>query len=183
MELLTRKFTAQSVALATGATAKEIANWADRGLIVGQREPLGKGFKRAFSWFNVMEIGGAAALMRIGINSPADAFAASQWFSHGSDGATGYMVQDDDAIREDQDAERLPGLPYHYLDGTTYLCVSGGKAQVALSRDGTLDLKEINRGLNVPLGFIALNVSRLFNGILQRMALSSVEVLDEAYGK
>ncbi len=178
MELLNRKFTAQSVALATGATAKEISNWADRGLIIGQREPLGKGVKRTFSWFNVMEIGGAVALMNIGINSPADAFAASQRFSHWSDGSGEFVGGPKSTA-----PERHPGLPYHHGDGDTYLCVAGGKSHVELSTDGKLNLFEIKRGLGQPEGFIVLNASQMFARVCANMALSFVEVLDEAYGK
>lgn len=182
MELMTRKFTAQSVALATGATPKEIANWADRGLITGHREPLGKGVKRAFSWFSVMEIGGAKALMEIGVKSPADAFAASQLFSHvsGGYGESGGWAGDQVA---DEASHRLAGLPYHHEKGVTYICVSAGRSEVHVSEDGKLNLNEVQRSLGNELGFIVLNMSRLFREIVQRMALDYREVLDEAYGK
>jgi len=183
MDLIERTFTGQTVALATGATVKEIANWADRGLIIGQREALGKGHKRAFSWFNIMEIGGAAALMSIGVNSPADAFAASQHFAHGSDGAIGTWDGDDAVQGADDEPGRWAGLPFHYAHGDTFLCVAGNKAHVALSSDGTLNLSEIKLALHKPHGFIVLNVSDLFKQITFRMAMDYREVLDEIYGK
>lgn len=74
-----RKHTAQSVALATGATAKQISDWCTLGLIVGQREPLGKGRKREFSWFNVMEVAVATTIMEaMRMTQPGDAFRAAQ---------------------------------------------------------------------------------------------------------
>jgi hypothetical protein len=175
MELLTRNFTAQSVALATDTTAKEIANWADRGLIVGQQEPLGKGHKRSFTWNNVMEIGGAVALMQIGVNSPADAFAASQRFAHMAAGRAGYVGDKETSV------PRLPGLPFHYRAGETYLCVSGDKSATLLVSDGKLPLSIVEKRLQDPAGLILLNVTTLFSQIIGRMAMSPAEVLDEAY--
>ena len=178
MNLIERSFTGQTVALATGATVKEIANWADRGLIMGQREPLGKGHKRTFSWFNIMEIGGATALLNIGVNSPADAFAASQYFAHvSSEGGAAWAGDDGGA------PARHPGLPFHHDHGDTFLCVAGDKARVVLSSDGTLNLSEIKQGLGSPTGFIVLNISALFMQITLRMAMDYREVLDEVYGK
>ena len=68
------------VAIATGTSAKQITDWCNQGQIIGQREPLGKGRKREFSFFNVMEIAGAVALMQVGVRSPADAFKAAASF-------------------------------------------------------------------------------------------------------
>ncbi|MFN4129797.1 MAG: hypothetical protein ACK4GC_08270 [Paracoccaceae bacterium] len=179
MHFLSREYTAQSVALATGATSKQITDWCNQGLIVGQREPLGRGHKRTFSWFNVMEIAGALALMEIGVKAPGDAFRISMLFSHSGDGGRGHWEGDDGLT--DNDPERLPALPYHHLQGETYLLVAGGEGQVILTKDGTVNTYMINRLSARPVGFIALNMSEVFFHVAHRMALDGREVLDEVY--
>lgn len=180
MDLLTRKFTAQSVALATGVPSKQVTDWCSQGHIIGQREPLGSGRRREFSWFNVMEFGIANALMEIGVRSPSDAFQAAQRFSHTSDG--GMEWEGDDALR-DNDPYRLPGLPYHHDLGWTYLFLAGSDSDVVLTEDGTVNLHRIKNSSRHSLGCIAVNVTELFTRITNRIALDYREVLDEAYPK
>lgn len=179
MDLLNRKYTAQSVALATGTTAKQITDWCNQGQIIGQREPLGKGRKREFSFFNVMEVAGAVALMKVGVRSPADAFKAAIYFSHIGDGVSGWVG--DDGIIEDNDPERWPSLPFHYNHGDTFLAVSGDMSEVVLS-DGTVNTSLIFPMMSRPAGFILLNMSVVFEQVMHRMALDYREVLNDAYG-
>lgn len=176
MDLLTQKYTAQSVALATGTTAKQITDWCNQGQIIGQREPLGKGHKREFSFFNLMEIAGAGALMEVGIRSPADAFKAAIRFSHTNDGASGGWVG-----VESNDPERWSGLPFHHNHGETFMAVSGDMSKVFLSADGTVTTYSIFPIMRRPAGFILLNMSEVFAQVMHRMALDYREVLDEAY--
>lgn len=178
MEFLNREYTAQSVAMATGATPKQITDWCNQGLIVGQREPLGRGHKRTFSWFNVMEIAGALALMEIGVKAPGDAFRASTLFSHIGQGATSWV--DDDALTDDK-SERIPALPYHHNHGETYLVVANGEGRIILSVDGRINTGVINRHRAPVTGFIALNMSNVFARVVMRMAFDPREVLDDAY--
>ena len=182
MDILIRKYTAQSVALATGATSKQITDWCNQGLIIGQREPLGRGHKRLFSWFNIMEIAGALALMNIGIKSPGDAFRAAIYFSHVGEGGTGW-VGDDGIMEDDNEPKRWPALPFHHKHGVTYLLVSDGAGHVVLSVDGKVDplvLSPLTGSAGV-LGFIALNMTELFMRVINRMAMEGREILDEAY--
>jgi hypothetical protein len=179
VDLLELRYTAQTVALATGATSKQITDWCGQGLIIGQREPLGKGHHRSFSWFNLMEVASALALMEIGVKSPGDAFRAAQRFAHMGNGGFSW-AGDDDALK-DSDPARHPALPYHHREGETFLYFAGGRMTVALHKDGIPEFDEINRALGNPPGFIALNLSALFAGILHRMARDYREVLDEAY--
>lgn len=180
MDLLNRKYTAQSVAIATGTTAKQITDWCTQGQIMGQREPLGKGRKRELSFFNVMEVAGAVALMEVGIRSPADAFKAAGYFSHIADGGGGW-VREDGTIEGDGSPQRWPGLPYHFREGDTFLAVSGDMSEVVLSDDGTVNTYSIFPAMRRPSGFILLNMSAVFAQVMHRMALDYREVLDEAY--
>lgn len=168
MDLLNRKYTAQSVALATGTTAKQITDWCNLGQIMGQRGTPGKGRKREFSFFNVMEVAGAVALMEVGIRSPADAFKAASYFSHIADGGGGSPT-------------RRPSLPFHFREGDTFLAVSGDMSKVVLSADGTVNTNSIFPVMRRPAGFILLNVSAVFAQMMHRMTLDYREVLDEAY--
>ncbi len=174
MDILNRKFSANSVALATGATSKQITDWCNQGLIMGQREPLGRGHRREFSFFNVMEIALALELVEIGVRAPGDAFRAAQRVSHTGDGD--FEWAEDEGVR-DKAPHRWPGLPFHYSEGDTFAFVAGSKSTVAIGDS----LKDVLRALGQPAGFIALNVSAVFHAVMLRMALSSAEVLDEIY--
>lgn len=180
VDLLEQKYTGQSVALATGLTSKQVSDWCNQGLIIGQREPLGKGHRRMFSWFNLMEVALALALMEIGVKSPGDAFRAAQRFSHMGNGSFAW-AGDDDVLTDNSDPVRHPGLPFDYKKGETFLYIAGSRVTVALHEDGVPPFGEINRALGNPLGFIALNVSAVFASIVHRMARDYREVLDEAY--
>ena len=180
MDILQRKYTAQTAALATGTTAKQITDWCNQGQIIGQREPLGKGRKREFSFFNVMEVAGAVALMEAGVRSPADAFKAAGYFSHISNGGSGWVG--DDALT-DNDPTRLPGLPFHHNHGDTFLAVSGDMSEVILSNDGTVNTYSIFPMMRRPVGFILLNMSEVFAQVMQSMDLDYRVVLDEQYSK
>lgn len=176
MELLNRTFTSQSVALATGLDPKAIQNWASRGLIVGQRDGTGKGFHLRFSWFNVMEVALADALMKVGMSSIQDAFAAAQLFAHTGEGPSGY------AGETTTENIRIPSLPWHHSLGETILIVHRDGCSVKLvSNEGTVDLWGLTpAGLDFT-GFIVLNVSEIFRHVCFRMAQDYREVLDEAY--
>lgn len=171
MELLNRTFSAQSVALAAGATAKQISDWCSQGQIVGQREPLGRGQKRQFSFFNVMEVSIALSLMEIGVRSPADAFRVAQTYSHTGGGGEGPWV---DSPRQ---SERLPGLPFHYRSGETLAFVAGRKCLI----DTDSDVLRAMSFLGNFDGVIVLNVSRIFALTMRRLGLEHVDVLDQAY--
>lgn len=167
MKLLTQDFTAKEVAALSGATSKQITDWCNQGLVVGQREPLGRGHKRTFSWFNIMEIAGAVSLMEIGIRSPGDAFRASTKFAHMADGGC-----------------RIPGLPFHHSLGTTFVFVAGSDAEVILvdEGEGLNWFQIVGRGGKRKRGFVAMNVTELFASIMGASGLRDYRILlDEAY--
>jgi hypothetical protein len=122
--------------------------------------------------------------MEIGVKSPGDAFRAAQRFSHMGDGSFARAGDVDalvDALTDNSDPVRHPGLPFDYKKGETFLYIAGSRVTVALHEDGVPPFGEINRALGNPLGFIALNVSAVFASIVHRMARDYREVLDEAY--
>lgn len=176
MELLNRTFTAQSVALATGCTAKQITDWCNLGRVVGQREPIGRGHSRKFTWFNLMEIAIAAELMDSGFSSVLDAFNASQRFAHSGAAPAKYAGDDVDG------PTRIPGLPWHYNLGQTYLFVWKGGSKVELTDDaGTVELSSIALPAHSATVCIAVNVTEVFARVCNRMAQDYRDVLNEAY--
>ena len=175
MDLFQRKFSAQEVAHATGATSKQISDWCDMGLIIGQREKLGKGNRRAFSLFNLSEVAVARALMDVGVRAPSDAFRAAQRFSHSSSG--GFNWPGDDGL-SDYDAPRYPGLPWHHGEGETFAFVAGQNCSIQLEAT----LERAIRELRNPIGFIALNISAVFARTMQALGLDYRVVLDSIYG-
>lgn len=176
MELLNGTFSAQSVALATGCTAKQITDWCNLGRIIGQREPLGRGNSRKFTWFNVMEIAIAAELMETGFSSVADAFSAAQRFAHTGTSAAQWMGDDATA------PIRVPGLPWHHKYGRTVLFVwKHGSSVRLIGDDGKVTLSRIAPQSHHAASFIVVDVSEVFLRVCSRMALHPYEVLDEAY--
>lgn len=174
MNIFEQKYTAQAVATAVGCEAKQISDWCNSGRIVGQREPLGKGRSRQFSWFNVMEIAIANELMNIGVKSPQDAFAAAQMFSHTNDGDMRTLVQDDGP-------ERFVALPYHHRLGFTFLFVSGSEKNIVLSEDGTVNLFKIAPPYSRARGYIVVNLTEVFGAVLHRLGHDYESILDDAY--
>lgn len=178
MDLLNRVFTAQFVSMATGATAKQITDWCNQGQILGQRKPLGKGHRREFTFFNVMEVAGAVALMDVGVRSPADAFKAARYFSHIADFGGGWVSDG-----KPPTPERWPGLPHHHAEGETFLIVSGDMARTVFSVSGEINTYEHFPMHTRPMGFIALNVSEVFKAVMHNMGMDWRVVLDEAYDR
>lgn len=176
MDLLNQVYTAQSVASATGTTSKQITDWCNQGQIMGQRKPLGKGRRREFTFFNVMEVAGAVALMGIGIKSPADAFNAASKFAHIGQGGSGWVGDE-----QKKPVERWPGLPHHHTEGETFLIVSGDMARTVLSVSGKIDTYQPFPMHTRPMGFIALNVSEVFKVVMQNMGEDWRVVLDKVY--
>jgi len=178
MELLNRIFTAQSVAMATGVSPRAITNWTGRNLLIGQRPARGKGHRIQFTFFNVMEVAVADALIKVGVSSVQDAIEAAQGFSHMAPGRSGW------AGEQPAGPMRLPGLPYHHRHGVTGLFVFNGGSSVRLiDDDGQIDLWTVTPEASRVPGFIFLNVSRAFEDVCARLALHPDEVLDEAYPK
>lgn len=178
MELLNRKFTSQSVALATGVDAKSIQNWAARGMLIGHREATGKGNPVAFSWFNVMEVAIAAELQEIGVPSIQEAFSAAQGFAHVGHSPSGWVGDEPDG------PDRLPGLPWHHSHGKTMLFLyEGGSGLKHIADNGLVNLYAITPQFSRFTSLKVVNVSEIFNRVVNRMAMNPSEVLDEAYAK
>ncbi|MDF0599909.1 hypothetical protein P1J78_04110 [Psychromarinibacter sp. C21-152] len=177
MQLTTRQFTSQQVADATDLTHKSVQNWAARGLIVGHSGGGGKGRARLFSWENLMEFAVAAAVLRLGIATPQEAFSAAREFAHFGEGPAGYAEWDDPA-----EPDRKIAMPYHHQHGETFMLIFGEQAKIVAITDGKIPLSAVNvGGTGDPSAFIAVNVSKVFNKVCTRLGLDPSAVLDEVY--
>lgn len=161
---------AQDVAKATGTTPKQITNWCNQGHVLGQKTPLGKGRRREFTFANVMEIAVAVALMQHGVQSPADAFRAAMKFAHVGSSHGGWVNDKGEIVENPPRPVRKVSFPYHFLDGETFLIISGERAEVVLVEKGVLDLYSVFPELaRPPAVFIAVNVTEVFKAVITNM--------------
>lgn len=180
MDLITEKFGAQEVAAATGTTPKQITDWCNQGHIFGQKEPLGKGRRREFTFRNVMQIAGAVELMQVGVTAPGDAFRAAAYFAH---------IESEHSEVGGKENPPLPvrkaSFPYHFEDGETFLAVSGRQGSVVLSKAGEINVRRIFPLHRKPVGLILLDVTEVFKTVIARMDTGSnwAQILNEVYGR
>lgn len=163
-KLTQQKFSAGQVAAIVGVSPTIINSWCNLGHIVGHKT-LGKGHRREFTFYNLMEIAGAVALMEIGLTSPADAFRASAQFAHFGDG-------------------HLPGLPHRAEEGETFLAISGQLSNVLLAEKGEINTRRAFPMHRKLAGLILLNVTEVFKAVVAKMDTGStwVQILNEEYG-
>lgn len=183
MDLFSTKLRPKEVAQATGVTSKQISDWCNQGRIVGQAEAA-RGW-REFSFFNVMEVASAVAMMEAGITSPSDAFRAAMHFSHFGSSHGGWVNDKDEVVENPPTPKRHPGLPYHYRDGETFMAVSGQLSNVVRSEKGQIDTYKLFPMNPRPTGFVLLNMTEVFKGVIGRAETekSWTRYLDEAYDR
>ncbi len=177
--IVNRTFSTGEITKFADVTNDNLQNWLKRGVIIGHREIKGGGSvgqRRHFSWFNLMEIATAAALLKIGVSSRADAFAAAQAFSHTGSGGSSWVG---DAGLSDNSRNRWPGFPYHYALGVTFMIFAAGESRIVLSADGSLTSTMLGGSLS--LGCVVLNATQLFAAVAGRAGLDYRNVLDELY--
>ncbi|MFO1139163.1 MAG: hypothetical protein U1E41_08820 [Paracoccus sp. (in: a-proteobacteria)] len=182
MDIFNKSYTAKEIAEATGTTVKDMANWADRSHIISQNEnEVGRGKSRTYSWFTLMQVACATAIMGLGFNSPKDAFEAAARFAHIGNGKSGWVGEP-----ETSQAVRWPGLPFHHMRGITMMYIAGQQATVMLHRiwndepfdEGYYRLKD---ELHDTRGHIALNVTEIFKEVCHRLGVDYRVALDDAY--
>lgn len=181
MDIIHRTYLASEVAAATGATPRDIQNWALR-VMVGHRVGGGggKGKRRQFSFNNLMEVAIAKAILDVGSRNVEAAFGAAADFSHYSDGGSGWGSESPSAMR-------LPALPFHHSLGETRLLVHGDQGMTVLEAPRNAELsKEFGelramRYLGNPPVYIVVNASTVFMEVCRRLGVDFRHVLDAAY--
>lgn len=165
MEFLDQTFTVQSVGIAAGVAARQISDWATRGLISEPERGGGvKGSARHYSFAILMQAAVAVRAMEQFDLTPSPAFQIARLYSH---------IGDED---------RIPSLPYHQDKGTTFLFVSKDGGQVVLTPDGCVDLQGFPPRYQDAPGFLVINLSHLFAQVMTRLGIHPFEALDAAYG-
>ncbi|MFG1303687.1 hypothetical protein V5F34_06060 [Xanthobacter autotrophicus] len=168
MSILGEEFSTGQVLEAADVTNAALQSWIRRGLIVGHKGhsidmPGSPGVRRKFSFYNVMEIAVAKALIDLGVEL-VDAFKAAASFSHAGD------------------EERRPSLPYRG-QGFTLLCVAGQQSTEVFWKPGEDITEEIRIRLAQPFGWTTLFVDDLFDRVVSALRHHPQAVIDEEYGE
>ena len=161
-DIFTAKFSTGDLAKAADVTTAALQTWIRRGLIVGVDGigidmPGCPGFRRAFSFENVMEVAVGAALIKGG-NAPAEAFKAAREFAYtGSD-------------------DRHPAMLFKKR--FTWLFVDGDRCQVLTSLGSSAWLgRKMNFFLQASDGFYVLLVDHVFDRAVQSLNRTMTERL------
>lgn len=168
MSIFTAEFETGQVIKAADVTNSALQSWIRRSLIIGHKGheidmPGTPGIRRKFSFYNVMEIAIAKALVDLGVEL-ADAFKAASAFAHTGDG------------------ERDPSLPFREA-GVTLLCVAGSRSGEFLWKPGTDITAVIRLHLGRPIGWTTLEVLPVVDRVTSALGYHLQKVIDEAYGE
>lgn len=186
MDIWNTTYSARDVAAAADIAPATLQNWLKRDLIVGHRgddiEGGGvQGKSRRFSFFAVMQISIAAALIKAsGGMDIKQAFEAARSFAHSNDGGVSGEWVNDDAISEDL-LTRHPGMPFYTAHGDTLFACAEGKTTVVLHRPGEDALAQIRTNLRGAQGFTLIDAGSVFDRVCAADGLNPMDVLDAAY--
>lgn len=168
MSIFHQQFTNSEIVTATGVTNFQLQNWLKRGQIIGQGVEGGgsPGKHRKFSFFNLMEIAVAKALIDVGMSDMQRVTYAAAGFAHTGDGAIGNRPG------------RVPGCPFK--EGKTLLLVGPNRTdeyQLLSSERLGLAAAILQHGI----GAVVIDVSQVFEITLRRAGLDPAEAIREAY--
>lgn len=176
MNIFHAQFSTGQVVEATAVSNATLQSWLKRKLIVSQQDsPIvgggSPGVHRRYSFFTVMEIAIAKALIDAGLSNLSAAFQAASRFAHIGCGEIG-----------DRPA-RMPSIPFDTLgsSGMTLLCVAGDRSAITLWRPGKDPLAEIRHELQRPGGFVLIEADPIFNRVVTLLGYQPHEVLQLAY--
>lgn len=173
MNIYTSTFATRDVLLAADISNGKLQNWFARDVVLGHRNVEGGGSPgrhRRFSWFNVMEIANAAALVNAGLDLSL-AFRAAQVFAHMGAGPLPGIP------------ERFPSMPFKTEHGRTLMFVAGDRVHIAPYEPGSDALAAARVHLGQPEAFIVLDLLGLFNRVCASLELDPQAVMDEAYSE
>lgn len=178
MNIFHAQFSTGQVVDATGVSNATLQSWLKRELVVGQKDnPIvgggSPGMHRRYSFFNVMEIAIAKALVDAGLGDLTVAFDAARRFAHVGCGRIGDRP------------ERLPSVPYNTagIAGMTLLCVAGESSSITLWQPGKDPLPNISFELGHSDGFVLLKVDPVFERVVSKLGYQPHEVRQLAYRK
>lgn len=167
MKIFHEEFSTGQILKAADVSNAALQTWIRRGLIVGQKDtgidmPGQPGKRRAFTYFNAVEIATAAALVAGGCDLR-DAFQAGAHFAHA--GTNG----------------RIPGLPFK--DGLTVLCVAGDRSADLRWAKGVDIYVSARHALGQPLSITMLDMNELIDRVCVALGHHPQKVIDQAYNQ
>lgn len=168
MSIFHQQFTNSEIVAATGVTNFQLQNWLKRGQIIGHGVEGGgsPGKHRKFSFFNLMQIAVAKALIDVGMTDMQQVTHAAGCFAHTGDMAIGNRP------------ERIPGFPFK--EGKTLLIAGPERSeeyQLLSSERLGLAAAIFKHGV----GAVVINVSAVFENTLRRAGFDPIEITREAY--
>ncbi|MFC3060362.1 MerR family transcriptional regulator [Paenirhodobacter populi] len=178
MNIFHAKFSTSQITEATGVNNDTLQNWLKRQLIIGQKDIVGGGSQgrhRQYSFFNLIEIAAAKALVDAGMGDLKSAFKAANMFAHTGGGPLGGTP------------ERVPGCPFNKCPGITLLVAGPGWSDEVFMAPNDSALKlYTDLVFKAPAGregCIFVNMSDVFDRVVVRVGYRPVEVLGIAYPK
>jgi hypothetical protein len=185
MNIFYDQFSTGQVVQATGVPNATLQSWIKRNVIVAQppegAEPRARitgggtpGAHRRFSFFNVMEIAIAKALLDAGFGDLENAFKAARHFAHAGRGG----------ISKDFPA-RVPGCPYDRagMAATTLVAVRGDRSTEHLWKVGTDPIPSICHELQSHEGCVLIDAGMVFDRVVTALGYDPVKVMAFAYGR
>ena len=164
MNIFHEEYTLGQVASATGLSVETIKTWLRKELIWSKPTKAdGPGTRRLHSFYGVMEIAVAAALIDAGVKDNEVTFYAARFFAHSGDGGTGFRPG------------RLPGCPFH--EGLTYIAVGNGRSIEVCYRPSKDSLAAIRHDLGQPEVIILVEINAIFQRIVRALGHDPVEVM------
>lgn len=163
MSIFSARFTTGQVISAAGVTNASLQTWIRRGAIVSSKgeeiaSPGSPGYRRSFSFRNVLAIAITKELIDIGVEL-GDASNAAAMFAYSGK------------------ISRLPGLPFTMQVGTL-LCVAGEKSRVIAWEPGKDPIAGILHAFHPSPGFVVLYVNPIFDRVTKALGYCPDEVLD-----
>ena len=174
MTIFDDKFSTGQVIKATGVSNPTLQSWLKRNMIIGHKEGTGiegagsPGVYRRFSFFNVMEIAVAKALIDVGVKDLTAAFEVAREFAHTGDGPVFNQPG------------RQPSTPFNEV-GITLLCVGEKRSECVHWQPGKDPLSIIFSRLKKPEGIIILHMNKLFDRVTSALGYHPEKVLQDAY--
>lgn len=174
MNIFHEQFSTGQVVAATSASNATLQSWLKRDLVIGHKQGAAiegggtPGSHRRFSFFNVMEIAVAKALLDTGMGSVTHAFKAAMGFAHVGNGEMAGLRP-----------ERRPSLPY---DGpcVTVLCVRGDQSIVEFWKPKSDVFISARHRLGD--GFVIQEINPVFERVTHALGHDHRDVMKLAYG-
>ena len=186
MNIFQETFSTGKVVKAANITNAKLQSWMRRDLIVGHRKkaPIGgggaPGSSREFSYFNVMEIAVAEAVLQVGSQSVEEAFHIAMGFAHMGNGASFWAGEEEPPLPRD------PGMPFnpHVHPGCqTLLCVAGTASVTVPWKPGSDAYIDARHKLHNPASMVIIEIDPIYERVVKALGHNPWEVKQFCYSK